>query len=158
MATTTIILGKITNGFANTPTATKIERYEDYPKGTEGANMQPHQWRLLMVILAGTLPNNSEWYIRFISQYYVSTAPEVHLDTAHWNGVDRNGDSCKSEYYPGGGAVRTWDAVWFDRTNNKHPYFRYNATQTGLPKLRKEMDLVISLALHLPLTITFVTI
>ena len=72
-------------------------------------------------------------YTNSSAQYYVSTAPAVHLDTAHWNGVDRNGadtPAANPNITSGGGAARTWDAVWFDRTNNKHPYFRYNSTQS----------------------------
>ena len=76
-------------------------------------------------------------YTNSSAQYYTSTAPEVHLDTAHWNGVDRNGadtpaanpNITSENHIYHGVTQRTWDAVWFDRTNNKHPYFRYSSAQ-----------------------------
>ena len=74
-------------------------------------------------------------YTNSSAQYYVSTAPEVHLDTAHWNGVDRNGTDTPAAN-PNitnihGTTQRSWDAVWFDRTNNKHPFFRWHATASA---------------------------
>ena len=67
-------------------------------------------------------------YTNSEATYFLNTSPEVHLDTAHFNGVDRNGpDTPAVPNYTSannGGAL----GVWFDRTNNKHPYFRYNQT------------------------------
>ena len=67
-------------------------------------------------------------YTNSEATYFLNTSPEVHLDTAHFNGVDFNGpDTPAVPNYTGtynGGAL----GVWFDRTNNKHAYFRYNQT------------------------------
>ena len=97
-------------------------------------------------------------YTNSEATYFLNTSPEVHLDTAHFNGVDFNG--------PDTPAVPNYTSVLTMEVRSEYGLtgLIINMRILGIiklwppKKLRKGMDSVISLVLNLPITITIVMI